>query len=200
MGFTIICSSCENKPEHLDFINYDEKGVLKIDIGKLEKSGLKIESVQFVKRTKIKQGLNLDSTFRIKAIYSIKESMYTKENHMNNWLAIDYDGNLDLERSYFYEAIMYESDNNQILADIHFQTSKYKDGKPYILYGNISENFSLIGQPDTAYFKDGIGTFPVLNTKEGRNEKRFILVDESKRDAKGKTRRRYILGTLTFDR
>ncbi len=197
--YIFVCSSCENKSEKDDFIEYDKKGILKIDISKLKKSGVKLKNIHFVDGAGIEQGVRLDSTFRLTLVYSMKEKESTKKQYMNNWVALDYDGNLDMENSCFYEAILYKDDASHLFADIHFQGSQYKNGHPFILYGDIRPDFSINGSPDTVYFESDVATFPVLNTKSGRNEKRFILVDESEKDIKGKKKRRYIFGTLRFD-
>lgn len=196
--YFFVCS-CENKSEKDDFIEYEKNGVLRIDISKLEKSGVKLKGVHFVNGAEIKQGINLDSTFRLTRVYSMKENKPEEKQYMNNWIALDYDGNLDMGNSYFYEAVLYKKNENQLFAEIHFQGSQYMDGHPYVLYGDVRSDFSINGLLDTVYFDNDVATFPLLNTKSGRNEKRFILVDESSKDTKGKKKQRHIFGTLRFD-
>lgn len=195
--FLGVVYSCDSGNH--EFMKY-ENGILKIDKTKLEASGTKLKDIQIVENLTVNQGVSLDSSYRINTIYSLKKkNKFSNGNNWNNWLSINYDGNLDIENSYFYEEVIYEQ-NDSLFAEINFQTSKYKNGLTYILYGNIDKNFSALGKLDTVFFKDGLATFPVLNTNKGRNEKRFILIDESQKDKKGKKKQRFLFGTLRFDK
>lgn len=195
----IINSSCNKSVNKFDFFKLEGE-TLEIDLDYLKKSGYKLRNVDFLSKNTRLQGIKLDSSFRINKVYTFKKNNLLHQRNLNNWIALNYDGNLDIENSYFYESIIYLNQNKELYVDIHFQTSKYENGLSYILYNDIDEKFFISKKNiDTVFFKDEKATFPILNTKKGINKIRFVIVDESRKDKIGKLRRSQINGTLTFD-
>lgn len=192
---SILISCDSDKYSYITF----ENGILKIDKKGLENSGLELHDIQIVDDSIAEQGVSLDSTLRINNVYTLKNKLVNKNGkNWNNWLSINYDGNLNLEDSYFYEETLFIV-NDTLYAEIQFLTSKFKNGQSYILYGNVKDDFSFVHDIDTVYFKNNIAIFPLNNVVKGRNDVRFLIVDETKSNKKTKKKRSIMYGTLRFD-
>lgn len=181
MGIILLgCSENQRTSPKLDFVSYNkEKGILLIDNKKL--NGKKLKVIEILSNSDIqKQSIFVDSNLTCYRISNFK-NVFWKNNYENNWISFDDDGNLDFSESYFYETSLF-FENEKVFIECYLKKPLLQ-GRQYVLLGGLDDKYRFTSKIDTFFFNiEGSVQFPDLYSKKGKNNIRFIIIDEQKID------------------
>lgn len=179
-----LCFSCNKNADkgQENYFSIDKKkGILFLNFDLLDLKGVHLNQIILSKNNiNLKQRILLDdSSFMIRKIENVINSP-VKSGYVNTVSAFDGEGNFVFEDSYFYETRLQMEGENVFLLCL-FLTSKFKKDK-FILDGSLSSTFDFDlnkSEIDTIRFDDSnVAKIPIKNWKIGKNNRRFIIVDQ----------------------
>lgn len=197
VSFLAACNSKipnENSTKSQDFFTFDEKtGVLTIDLDNPKNEKIKLNQVVLLKQSENQtQNLVVENGL-VSRLENIKSIRNNKE-YVNTWMEFDQYGNVIYDQSYYFETFLVQKDS-QVFVEC-FLNNSFFDDNIYVVVGDYSKDFTLnINKSvDTIYFNKNERKviIPVPNWKEGRNNLRFVLYDDSNVDGQIQRRMSFI--------
>ena len=182
----ILNFGCENHKPVEDTFNFNSKtGELilkKDDFQKLKK--ITLEGALDINN----QSIKIDSNFLIREVTSHK-NIKGYGIYKNNWIHFDSDGNLEYNKSFFYESNFYYDDYNNFILKISTFPVFFEFENKFILYNGKTNDLQNSVYDTIKIDEFGNGKIKIKDKKLGRNDIKFIIVYESKKNTKHK---RYI--------
>lgn len=173
-GLIVFLSSCNSNKTNFDedrFFSYNQKSkTLTISEG--------IERIKIKTKKNLTHSIYLDSNFQIERINNVIKSPLTPI-YINTWYSFDKQSNVLDNNSYYYDTYLSTSNDTIYLNFVALKS--IFDGDFYAILGGFDEEFKLNFPFHVDTFridKRSIISLPILDYKIGRNNIRFIVVEE----------------------
>ena len=135
--------------------------------------------------------LVLDSLGRISELQNIIQLPHEKE-YVNTWIGFDKQGQIDFPSSYYYGTYL-STDDSMVYINCTLERVLFENGKHSILFSDFTDNFETLSKVDTISFNnDFTAKIPCNNWKIGKNNIKFILLEEGVLNGKSRYRKTYV--------
>lgn len=136
-----------------------------------------LKEIKFVSKNPVNNHLDIKfgKIDKIKNVVQVSK----KKDYINSWVKLDHQGNIDFTQSYFYETFL-SADDTMVYVNCSLEKVLLNDAKYFVVVSKFDKKFnSLNSKFDTiAFNQDFIAKIPFPQWKKGKNNIRFIIVQE----------------------